>query len=112
MQTIQNSSTSRAKRTLFTRCCDGIATSEQLHEMYDREREITLRTFARHVDIRPIAEDMGYQYGPRVKGLRLSKDWAVRFYKSTFCGQPCYYMDHSAIDHVFLYPDQVPLLSI
>ena len=112
MPTLDSSTARRAKRTLFTRCCDGVATSEQLHEMYDREREITLRTFARHVDIRPIAEDMGYQYGPRVKGLRLSKDWAVRFYKSTFCGQPCYYMDHSAIDHVFLYPHQVPLLNL
>jgi hypothetical protein len=99
------------KRALYTRCCDGVATSDQLHDMYDKEREVTLRTFAKHVDIRPIAEAMGYEYGPRVKGLRLANDWAVRFYKSKFCGQPCYYMDHSAIDHIFLHTDQIALLA-
>ncbi len=109
--TLQSNKTRpRAKRSLFTRCCDGEASSEMLHDMYDREREITLRTFALHVNIVPFAQEMGYAHGRHAKGLRLAKDWAVRFYKSVYRGEPCYYMDHSAIDHIFLHHDQAARL--
>lgn len=99
------------KRSLYTRCCDGIATAEQLQQMYDVDREITYRTFARHTDIGAMRQEMGYATGRHAKGLRLEDDSAVRYFKSTFRGQPCYYMDHSAIDHIFLFPEQVSLLS-
>jgi hypothetical protein len=99
------------KRQLYTRCCDGIATAEQLRQMYDDGREISFRTFAAQVDLTPMHGDLGYASGRHAKGLRLKDDFLVRYFKSKFCGQPCYYMVHSAIDHVFLFPEQVASLS-
>lgn len=110
MNTQLNVGSQSKKRILFTRCCDGDATSDELHEMYDVEREISYRTFAKHVDIVPLEVGMKYAVG-REKGLRLSQDWAVRFYRSKFRGQPCYYMDHSAIDHIFVFPEQFSALG-
>lgn len=101
------SSTKKEKRVLYTRCCDGDATYEELHSMYDRNRAITFRTFAKHVDVQPIAEALGYAFDRNARGLRLSKDWAVRFHKSVFKGQPCYYLVWSAIDHIFMHPHQI-----
>jgi len=98
------------KRILFTRCCDGDATAEELHAMTDRAIEITYRTFAKHVDVESIASSMGYAVG-RAKGLRLSDDWAVHFHRSKFRGVPCYYMDHSRIEHIFVFPEQFKALS-
>jgi hypothetical protein len=103
--------TGKEKRVLFTRCCDGVATSEELHDMYAKEREVSVRTFAKHVDLRTVAESLGYAYGRHASGLRISKDWAVRFYKSVFRGEPCYYMDWSCIDHVYLHQDQIARLK-
>lgn len=100
----------RPRRTLYTRCCDGIASADQLREMYDGGREITFRTFALHTDISSMLGELGYATG-RSRGLRLQDDMLVRYFKSAFRGQPCYYMVHSAIDHIFLFPDQVRLLS-
>ena len=102
--------TGNRKRSLYTRCCDGIATSDELHDMYDREREISYRTFARHVDAAEVAALLGYAHGRHAEGLRLSDDRCVRFYRSTFKGEPCYYMDWSSIDHIYLFPEQVERL--
>lgn len=96
----------RQKRTLFTRCCDGVATADQLRRMYDAAREITFRTFAGQVELTPLLGDLGYAKGQREKGLRLQNDPCVRYFKSKYRGQACYYMVHSAIDHIFLYPEQ------
>jgi hypothetical protein len=108
--TYTNSRHQRRKRLLYTRCCDGIATAEQLRQMYDDSLEITFKTFAVHADIKPMLGDMGYATGRNEKGLRLENDFLVRYFKSKFLGQPCYYMVHSAIDHIFLFPEQFPLL--
>jgi len=99
------------KRNLYTRCCDGIARSEELNDMYDKQRQITFRTFSKHVNMKPIIQELGYAYGAHAEGLRIAKDYAVRFYKSVFKGEPCYYMDWSAIDHIFLLPEQVTRLA-
>lgn len=90
------------KRELFTRCCDGLATSDELHAMYDTEKEVSYRVFAQNTDLDAIAEQLGYVKGRHAKGLRLRDDYAVRFYRAVFRGVPCYYMDWSAIDHIFL----------
>lgn len=75
---------------------------DMLHDMTERAREIAFKTFARHVEWKEIAEHMGYVTRSGVKGLRLSADYAVSFYRSFWNGAPCYYMVHSAIEFVFL----------
>jgi hypothetical protein len=86
---------------LTVRCVD--VPSHQVHKLealYDRDRPIQFRTFARHVYWQQLARQMGYVIGASC-GLRLSRDYHVRFYRSRWEGKPCYHMVHSAIDFVF-----------
>ena len=106
MTQTSSAASQRKKAVLYTRCCDGDATSEELHEMYDQEREITFTTFSRRVDIRPIAKDLGYVSGRHAQGLRMQNDRCVRFFRSKFRGENCYYMDWSCIDHIFVTSSQ------
>lgn len=92
------------KLPLVTRCCDQIATAEELEDMYTSEREIGYKTFSKHVDTAKLSGTLGYAHGRQAKGLRLAKDWSVSFYRAVFRGKPCYYMDWSRIDHIFMDP--------
>tara|TARA_Y100000310_G_scaffold311841_1_gene358533 strand:- start:5 stop:670 length:666 start_codon:yes stop_codon:yes gene_type:complete len=38
-------------------------------------------------------------------GITLESDWSVSYHKSIFKGIPCYYVDHSRIEHIFLPED-------
>ena len=78
-----------------------MAQVEHLQAMIDNAREITLATLRRHCDLREWEEGMGY--GP---WLRLKNDWCVTFYKSTIRGVPCWYIKHSAIEHVWVFEEQ------
>lgn len=89
------------KLPLIARCCDGSATVNELENLYDHDREITYKTFAKHVDIKELAEYLGYAFGRWERGVRLSKDWHVRFYRSKFRGKVCYHLVWSEIDHIF-----------
>jgi hypothetical protein len=90
------------KLRVIARCCDGSCTVDELEYLYDHDREIKYSTFARHVDIPFISDYLGYIHGShKQQGLRLKKDWHVRFYSSKFRGKRCYHLDWSQIDHIF-----------
>jgi hypothetical protein len=73
------------------------STADLIIDMTDKARKITYRTFKKYAEgLEEIASAMGY--GP---WLSLKKDWAVSYYKSTYDGRPCVYMDHSAIEHIW-----------
>lgn len=76
-----------------------------LHAMTEQARSISFRTFAARCNWKPIAAMMGYTVGPG-KGLRLAHDRCVKFFRSTWNGKPCYYMQHSAIEFVFMVTDR------
>lgn len=80
---------------------------ERLEAMYDCDREISAATFFRHVSMRDVAELLGYAYGRSQKGVRLMKDPTLRFYRSQWRGTPCFHLDWSAIDHVFVKPEHL-----
>ena len=44
---------------------------------------------------------MKYDTGSERGGLRLKDDWHVGYFKSTYDGKPCYYIDHSRIEYIF-----------
>lgn len=90
------------KLELVTRCCDDQVTGDEIIEMCEKGREITYRTFAKHVNVEALAKNMGYAYGRQEQGLRLSADYAVHFFRSVIRGLPCYYMDWSRIEHIFM----------
>lgn len=88
-------------KTLLARCNDGTASVAELEDLDEHDREVTFSTFTRHVDLRTISQLLGYQFG-RGPGLNLRRDWHVRYYRSSFRGQPCWHLDWSAIDHIFV----------
>lgn len=89
------------KLRLIGRCNDGRLSLDDLDEVYVHDREVSYKTFARYVNIRALARLLGYAYGKAERGVRLSKDPYVRFYRSKLRGKACYHLDWSAIDHVF-----------
>lgn len=92
----------KQKFRLSVRCIDVHAVAD-LDDLYDHDRKISFKTFCRHVDWKEVASRMGYIVTPGVRaGIRLSRDPCVRFYRSVWQGKPCYHMDHSAVDFVFL----------
>ena len=77
------------------------STAELINAMTERARPVTLRTLRRHCRyLREWEKDTGYATGNQI-GLHLKDDWAVRFYRSRYNGMPCYYIDHSSIDHIW-----------
>jgi len=73
------------------------AKGEDIEAMTEKAREISCKTFSRHCDTEELERSLGYG-----AWLRMANDYAVSFYKSKYCGKPCYYLDHSRIEHVFL----------
>ncbi len=66
-----------------------------LDAMIDESQQITYKTFRKHCN-----DDALREFDSQ--GVRLAKDYAVSFYKSRYEGKPCYYMVHSAIEHIWL----------
>jgi hypothetical protein len=81
------------------------AQGPDIHQMVEKAREISWRTFMKHVakpNARSIIEGLGYTTGPGNKqGLRIQKDYHVRYFKSTYKTKPCVYLKWSAIELIF-----------
>ena len=88
------------KMFTYATCCVN-STAEQIHAMVAAERTVTLATLRRHcADLDDWARTMSYAVGAE-RGLHLDKDWAVSYHKSRYDGRPCYYIDHSRIEHIW-----------
>ena len=73
--------------------------------MVDQARKITYRTFMDKVGrdtVRMVYPFDTYAWGRNEKGLRMKDDRHVRYYCSMYRGRPCYYVDHSSIEYVFV----------
>jgi hypothetical protein len=94
---------------LATRCIDqeGPDGIDNLRSLYANDRQVTYATFAKHCDSEAFARDLGYALG-REDGLKLKNDRCVRFYRSKWKGKPCFYVDQSAVDFIFLPSEEVP----
>lgn len=76
---------------------------ESITDMVDQAKEISYRTMLKAVG-RPFIErqyELGYDIDNMRGGLRLSKDWAVSYYRSFYQGRPCYYFVWSHIEQIF-----------
>ena len=73
----------------------------------DKAREITLKTFRKHVspeDFRALQQQLGYTTSRRSKQprLRMANDYYVSYHRSKAPdGKPAYYVQHSRIEHIF-----------
>ena len=100
MQLIPHNETGETTMRYLTCCVH--STAEQINAMVDAARPITLRTFRKHVkDLDEWASRMTYDVGNERGGLRLANDWHVAYFKSTYDGVPCVYLDHSRIEHIW-----------
>lgn len=88
----------------FVTNCVGCGDGRAIRDMvdHDRQRDISRRTFLRHVDpeeMRQIEESLGYVV--HGKGLHMASDYHVRYSRSFFRGRPCYYFTWSCIEYIF-----------
>jgi hypothetical protein len=82
----------------YTTCCIN-STAEFINAMVDNARRVTLRTIQKHCEgLAEWADSMGYCRG----GLTLNRDWSVSYWKSKYRGKPCYYIDHSSIEYIWI----------
>jgi hypothetical protein len=90
------------KYRYVTNCTSALA--EDINDMTDQAREITYGTLVKHVGAEQLAEVFpNYNWKhDKSQGLRMEKDWAVSFWKSTYRGEPCYYVDWSRFEFIFV----------
>jgi hypothetical protein len=77
------------------------STAEDINALTDDSvmTEVSRRTFVRHTndqDRRELERALGY--GP---WFGITRDWHVSYHKSVYRGVPCYYLQHSRIEHIF-----------
>lgn len=93
----------------YYNCCvdwdpDEVHSPGGLVDMIDQARQITRRTFLKHVgtrDLRSLEESLGYESHP-AKGLTMAGDFHVGYFKSKLFGRPVYFFRWSAIEYVFM----------
>jgi hypothetical protein len=93
-----------AGRFLYVHSCPA-STSEDIHDLVDRQKDISRRTFARAIGLEQwvwIQRELGY--GP---WLRISKDWHVGYYKSVYRGVPAVFLRWSAMEYIFTLDGQL-----
>jgi len=85
----------------LTNCTN--ASGRSINNMVNIAREISYKTFCKYVSQETMQELFPtYSWGnKRDGGLYIKDDFAVRFYKSTYCGKKCVYIEHSAIEYIF-----------
>jgi len=83
------------KYQYLTCCVD--STAEAIDAMTEQARQITARTFFKHVSRAEVIDRFGYSR----MGLKPENDYAVSFWKSKYKGMPCYYMEHSRIEYIW-----------
>ncbi len=89
------------KYKYLTNCVDsddgpGIA------DMVDQAREITWETFRHRVSVSEVKAKFPLYWEINAKPAHIKDDWSVRFYSSEYKGKRCYFIDHSAIEYIWV----------
>lgn len=80
-------------------CCVDLP-GEFVTDMVDQSIQVTYRTLREHVG----GEAVDAHWPDRCP--HISTDWHVQFHRSKYRGLRCYYVVHSAIEHIFVRRDQ------
>lgn len=80
------------------------AHGQDINDMLSSGVEIKYQTMLRACDLLSWAAKAGYEKR-RDQGLTLRDDFAVSFHKGIYRGVPCYYLVHSAIEHIWVHKD-------
>ncbi len=88
------------KCKFYTTCVS--STYELISAMVDSEREVSYSTMLRRCPgLLELADQLGYDRRCD-QGLTLRNDWHVSYHKSRYDGKPCYYLQWSGIEHIFM----------
>lgn len=90
----------------FYKCCVDFSQHDvgDLTDMIDAGEEVTYEFLTHNVGLRTIQEvfpDYNWTRNP-ANGLIMKDDYHVRYYRSVFAGNPCFFVVHSAIEFIFL----------
>lgn len=77
------------------------STASAIDNMVSQERDVKWATIRKHCNLDDLKK-LFAMYDWNGKGLHLKDDWAVSFHKSKFKGMSCYFIQHSAIEYVFV----------
>lgn len=88
------------KPYVYLTCCVD-STAAKLNPMLAAAVAVTYSKFAKHCDPKECGTLKDYETDPR-KGLTLKNDSMVRYFRSWYCGSPCYYVQHSAIEFIWV----------
>jgi hypothetical protein len=103
LQALQTPSPSSDKLYRFqTSCVAAAAADIEAMTDDDVQVEVTYTEMAKHCDLRSFESTFGY--GPDI-GLELKDDTMVSYWKSTYQGRPCYFLDHSRIEYIWVKTD-------
>jgi len=89
---------------IYLTCCVA-STAAKIRAMRDRERRIGYATARKAIGGETLddwASAMRYDTGSERGGLRLQNDFAVSYYRSVYDGKPCVFIEHSAIEYIFV----------
>jgi hypothetical protein len=93
------------KQYYYALNCTDLEDGMEIQEMINLSSEVSWKEFNTHVSIEQIKFALGektYSWDKKEKGLKIWQDHYVHYYKSEFRGEPCYYLDYSAIEYIFL----------
>jgi hypothetical protein len=98
---------SKDREYVFLTSCIS-ARGEDIDAMTDGASDIetTYAEMAKHCDLSRFEAELGYGEDT---GLELKNDWHVSYWKSTYRGCPCYYLDHSRIEYIWVKTADWPL---
>lgn len=80
------------------------AEGDDINAMKEVAIELTYWTLRKKLGAAMVQREAELMYDTgrtRTHGLRLSKDWAVSYYRSIYRGRPCYFFVWSGIDQIF-----------
>lgn len=84
---------------IYQYCCVHPRHREELQYIVDHEKQITYKTFIKHVkgNADYVIKSLGYD-----STFPIYQDWCVTFHKSKLPdGRPVYFICHSSIEYIF-----------
>jgi len=94
------------KQYCYELSCVDLNEGMPIQEMINQSIDISWEEFNEHVSTEQVNMLFGniYDYDDinNGAGLKIQDDYTVSFHKSYYEGTPCYYLDHSAIEYIFL----------
>lgn len=88
------------KRYVYLTCCVD-STADKINALVASAVRVSYATFVRHCDPYECEVLRTYERHPR-RGLTLKNDFMVHFFRGTYNGVPCYVVDHSRIEYIWV----------